>query len=114
MIYLNKFILSSYPQIILYKQGPPFESKIEQVNSGYRGALKMTLLEELIHSTAPFADTAGALWGETARYIVAGGAVIATLGALNGWLLIQGQVPLAAAQDKLFPKIFEKKNKLHD
>lgn len=67
--------------------------------------------EELIHSTAPFADTAGALWGETARYIVAGGAVIATLGALNGWLLIQGQVPLAAAQDKLFPKIFEKTNK---
>ena len=51
VIYLNKFILSSYPQIILYKQGPPFESKIEQVNSGYRGALKMTLLEELIHST---------------------------------------------------------------
>ena len=50
VIYLNKFILSSYPQIILYKQGPPFESKIEQVNSGYRGALKMTLLEELIHS----------------------------------------------------------------
>ena len=50
-IYLNKFILSSYPQIILYKQGPPFESRIEQVNSGYRGALKMTLLEELIHST---------------------------------------------------------------
>ena len=50
-IYLNKFILSSYPQIILYKQGPPFESRTEQVNSGYRGALKMTLLEELIHST---------------------------------------------------------------
>ena len=51
VIYLNKFILSSYPQIILYKHGPPFESKIEQVNSGYKGALKMTLLEELIHST---------------------------------------------------------------
>ncbi len=67
--------------------------------------------EELIHSTAPFADTAGALWGETARYIVAGGAVIATLGALNGWLLIQGQVPLAAAQDNLFPEVFKKTNK---
>ena len=50
-VYLNKFILSSYPQIILYKQGQPFESRVEQVNSGYRGALKMTLLEELIHST---------------------------------------------------------------
>jgi hypothetical protein len=50
-VFLNKFILSKYPQIILYKQGPPFEPNQERVDSGYRGALKMTLLEELIHST---------------------------------------------------------------
>ena len=50
-VFLNKFILSKYPQIILYKQGPPFEVNQEKVDSGYRGALKMTLLEELIHST---------------------------------------------------------------
>ncbi|MDE1725494.1 MAG: hypothetical protein KGH76_06325 [Thaumarchaeota archaeon] len=49
-IYLNKFILSSYPQIILYKQGEPYEPRFEQVNSGYMGALKMTILEEQIHS----------------------------------------------------------------
>ena len=49
-IYLNKFILSRYPQIILYKQGVPYKSKLESVNSGYWGALKMTILEELIHS----------------------------------------------------------------
>ena len=49
-IYLNKFILSGYPKIILYKQGAPYESKFEQVNSGYIGALKMTVLEEQIHS----------------------------------------------------------------
>ena len=49
-IYLNKFILSSYPQIILYKQGEPYESRFDQVNSGYIGALKMTILEEQIHS----------------------------------------------------------------
>ena len=49
-IYLNKFILGSYPQIILYKQGPPFESRFESVKSGYNGALKMTILEEQIHS----------------------------------------------------------------
>ena len=49
-IYLNKFILRSYPQIILYKQGQPFESKYDSVKSGYRGALKMTILEEQIHS----------------------------------------------------------------
>jgi len=50
VIYLNKFILSKYPQIILYKQGEPYESRFENVNSGYRGAVKMTVLEELIHS----------------------------------------------------------------
>ena len=49
-IYLNKFILSRYPQIILHKQGEPYEARFENVNSGYRGAVKMTVLEELIHS----------------------------------------------------------------
>jgi len=49
-IYLNKFILGSYPQIILYKQGLPYESKFDSVKSGYNGALKMTILEEQIHS----------------------------------------------------------------
>ena len=49
-IYLNRFILSSYPQIILYKQGKPYEARFDQVDSGYKGALKMTILEEQIHS----------------------------------------------------------------
>lgn len=49
-IFLNRFVLSNYPMIILYKQGTPYESKFEQVNSGYIGALKMTILEEQIHS----------------------------------------------------------------
>lgn len=51
IIYLNKFVLSRYPQIILHKQGEPYESKFANVNSGYLGAVKMTVLEELIHST---------------------------------------------------------------
>ncbi len=49
-IYLNKFILSRYPEIILHKKGEPYESNFENVNSGYMGAVKMTVLEELIHS----------------------------------------------------------------
>ena len=51
VIYLNKFILSRYPQIILYKQGAPYDTRFDMVNSGYTGALKMTVLEEQIHST---------------------------------------------------------------
>ena len=50
-IYLNKFILSRYPQIILYKQGEPYITRFEGVNSGYIGAVKMAVLEEMIHST---------------------------------------------------------------
>ena len=50
VIYLNKFVLSRYPQIILHKQGEPYESRFSNVNSGYLGAVKMTVLEEQIHS----------------------------------------------------------------
>ncbi|MEK9612698.1 MAG: amino acid permease [Flavobacteriaceae bacterium] len=67
--------------------------------------------ELLSQSHAPFADAASLFWGSQARYIVAAGAIIATLGALNGWILIQGQIPLAAAQDQLFPQFFKRKNK---
>jgi len=49
-IYLNKFVLDNYPKIILYKQRPPYEPKFESVKSGYMGALKMTILEEIVHS----------------------------------------------------------------
>jgi hypothetical protein len=49
-IFINNFVLSSYPQIILYKQGRPYDTRYESVKSGYVGALKMTLLEELVHS----------------------------------------------------------------
>jgi APA family basic amino acid/polyamine antiporter len=66
---------------------------------------------DLVNSNAPFADVAALFWGDLAKYIVAGGAVVATLGALNGWILIQGQVPMAAANDNLFPKLFGKTNK---
>ena len=49
-IYLNKFILSRYPQIILHKSGEPYETKFDNVNSGYLGGVKMAVLEEIIHS----------------------------------------------------------------
>lgn len=67
--------------------------------------------EVLSVSVAPFADAAEEIWGDTGKYLVAIGAIISTMGALNGWLLIQGQIPMAAAKDQLFPKIFKKENK---
>ncbi|HRG10948.1 MAG TPA: amino acid permease, partial [Cyclobacteriaceae bacterium] len=65
----------------------------------------------LSQSKAPFADAAASIWGESARYLVAGGAVISTFGALNGWIMVQGQMPYAAARDKLFPRIFARESK---
>lgn len=62
---------------------------------------------DLVSSAAPFADAARLMWGEWAGYFIALIAVISCFGALNGWTLIQGQMPMAAANDGLFPAIFK-------
>lgn len=64
--------------------------------------------EQLAHSTAPYAEAAQLMFGPVGSIIVAAGAVISCFGALNGWTLLQGQVPMAAARDRLFPKVFAK------
>ncbi|MGD8375315.1 MAG: amino acid permease [Acidobacteriota bacterium] len=62
--------------------------------------------ERLAASDAPFADAARQIAGGWAGYGIAAGAVISCFGALNGWILVQGQVPMALAQDGLFPAVF--------
>jgi basic amino acid/polyamine antiporter, APA family len=57
-------------------------------------------------SSAPFAEVAATLWGPAAGTAFGVAAAIACYGALNGWVLLQGQVPLAAARDGLFPSVF--------
>jgi APA family basic amino acid/polyamine antiporter len=61
---------------------------------------------ELAASSAPYADAATRMWGGWAGRLVAGGAAIAGFGVLNGWVLMQGQMPLAPARDGLFPEAF--------
>ena len=63
------------------------------------------------NSTAPFATAAEHIGGGISGYFVAAGAAVAAIGALNGWILISGQIPMASARDELFPKIFKKENK---
>jgi APA family basic amino acid/polyamine antiporter len=63
-------------------------------------------MEQLAHSNAPFAAAANVIMGPIGKYLVAIGAVISCFGTLNGWTLLQGQIPLAAAQDNLFPERF--------
>ena len=60
----------------------------------------------LAGSSAPFADAANILWGGWAGRAFAAVAAISCLGALNGWVLVQGQIPAAAARDGLFPRWF--------
>ncbi|HSR65884.1 MAG TPA: amino acid permease [Xanthomonadaceae bacterium] len=62
--------------------------------------------DALANSQAPMADAARALWGPAAGIALAVVAAISTFGALNGWVLISAQVPLAAATDGLLPARF--------
>lgn len=68
-------------------------------------------IELFQNSPAPFAEAARRIGGDYAGYFVASGAAVSAIGALNGWVLISGQVPMAAAKDNLFPKVFKKENK---
>jgi len=65
---------------------------------------------QLKTTVTPFADAATIIWGSGAKYWVSAGVAIAAFGALNGYILIQGQLPAAIANDQLFPAIFAQKN----
>ncbi len=67
--------------------------------------------EQLAQSSAPFADAAELIWGSTGKYLIGIGALISTFGALNGWILMQGHMPLAMAEDDLLPSIFKRRSK---
>jgi basic amino acid/polyamine antiporter, APA family len=64
--------------------------------------------EELVRSTAPFSDAAWIMWGPWGQIVVATAIVLSSIGALNGWTLVMGQVPMAAARDGLFPPLFSR------
>jgi APA family basic amino acid/polyamine antiporter len=66
---------------------------------------------QLQKSLTPYADTAVIIYGSSARYWVSAGIAIAAFGSLNGWTLLQGQVPYAISKDQLFPPIFSRTNK---
>jgi len=62
-------------------------------------------------SSAPFADLVGNYWGREAATAVVAFAVISCLGALNGWVLLQGEVTLALAHRGVFPRWFAAVNR---
>jgi APA family basic amino acid/polyamine antiporter len=60
----------------------------------------------LADSTSPFADAAAVAFGGGWDKVIALVALVSTFGALNGWIMLQGRVPLAAAEDGMFPAAF--------
>jgi basic amino acid/polyamine antiporter, APA family len=64
-------------------------------------------------SASPFADAAHIMFGGGWDKVIAAIAIVSTLGALNGWILLQGRVPLAAADDRLFPRQFSQVSEKH-
>jgi basic amino acid/polyamine antiporter, APA family len=59
--------------------------------------------EQIAGSGAPMADFIGRYWGGPAATLIALFAAIAAFGALNGWILMQGELPWAMARDGVFP-----------
>jgi APA family basic amino acid/polyamine antiporter len=59
--------------------------------------------DQAAQSNAPFADFIGRYWGWGPASLVALFATVSALGAVNGWVLIQGEMPPALARDGVFP-----------
>jgi APA family basic amino acid/polyamine antiporter len=57
-------------------------------------------------SSAPLADFVSLAWGGNAGRVIALFAAISAFGALNGWTMLQGEMPRAMAQDGVFPAFF--------
>jgi len=67
---------------------------------------------KLVNATAPFSDAANAIFGGTwAGNVMAVAVIISGFGALNGWTMICAEMPLAAANDGLFPERFKRISK---
>jgi APA family basic amino acid/polyamine antiporter len=61
-------------------------------------------------SNAPLADFVGLHWGGNAGKVLALFAAISAFGALNGWVLLQGEMPYAMARGGVFPAFLGKES----
>ena len=67
--------------------------------------------EQLRSSHAPFAQAAQMVVGTTGMVVIGVCAILKSLGALGGWMLLVGQSAKAAADDGMFPRIFGRTNR---
>ena len=64
--------------------------------------------EAVADSNAPIADFVAAFWGPAPAAAVGLFAIVSAAGALNGWVLLQGEMPMAMARQGVFPRWFGK------
>ncbi|HEU0311139.1 MAG TPA: amino acid permease [Sphingomicrobium sp.] len=63
-------------------------------------------MEQAAASNAPLADFVATFWTSGMAALVGLFAAISAIGALNGWVLLQGEIPLAMARHGVFPAWF--------
>jgi APA family basic amino acid/polyamine antiporter len=64
---------------------------------------------QLAKSDAPFSAAVNSMFGGTwVGYVMAAVVIISGFGALNGWTMICAEMPLAAAEDGMFPDRFKR------
>jgi APA family basic amino acid/polyamine antiporter len=66
---------------------------------------------QLAESSAPFADVVRLFWGEGVASTLALFAFISGFGALNGWILVQGEMPRVLAKEGVFPQLFARESR---
>jgi basic amino acid/polyamine antiporter, APA family len=66
---------------------------------------------QLAESSAPFADVVRLFWGEGVASTLALFAFISGFGALNGWILVQGEMPRVLANEGVFPALFARESR---
>jgi len=117
-------ILTLWPLLGLESATVPAENVIDPERNIPRSTLWGTLVTAIIYviacsavillipgselkdSNAPFADVMRLFWGDWAARAVALFVFISGFGALNGWILIQGEMPRVLAREKIFPELF--------
>lgn len=65
---------------------------------------------QLATSSAPFAEVVRLFWGDGVASVLAVFAFISGFGALNGWILVQAEMPRVLAKDGVFPQLFARES----
>lgn len=72
------------------------------------GIVLMMPTEQLASSNAPFKDFVEAQWARGPALLVSLFAVVSVIGAMNGFTLLQGELPRAMAERGMLPKWFKR------